>query len=350
MSDAIVYLAQNSPRDPQYGRDARSMLERSLDLLYANYNEQFNHRVLIFHEGDFGLDDQEVVAAGRPEIEFHEVRFEVPPFLPEDEVPEVWEGFHPFGLGHRHMCRFYSLDLFDILADLGVEWYFRMDDDSFIHSRIDYDLFEFMRRSGYEYGYRVDVQDGLDVTRGFGETVFAYLVAEDIEPTFFFDHLVSYSWLSYQRDGWVNRAKNAVKTVLLRQNPERRLLRWNWPSAPPRLRRFVYDRKGYYNNFHITRVGFWKSPEVQRFLRHFDRIGAAYKYRWNDLVLQSAAVQVFCPRRKLYKFTDWTYEHATIRDERLFFGGIYEGSADRGSKTVQQFVSSYGRTNTPQTW
>jgi alpha 1,2-mannosyltransferase len=350
VNPAIIYLAQNTPRDSQYGRDSRTMLVRSLDLLYENYNDRFGHQIIIFHEGDFSSRDQAEIAAGRSEIRFEAIRFDVPDFLRTEDVPEVWRGFHQFGMGHRHMCRFYSLELFDILDSMGIDWYFRMDDDSFLHSPIRYDLFEFMERNGHEYGYRVDVQDGVDVTRGFGESVLAYLIAEDLEPESFYEHMTWNPGLRHWSDRSLNALKNTVKTWINRREPTRPHLIWTWPSAPGRLRRAIYDRKGYYNNFHITRVGFWKSPAVQRFLHHFDRIGGAYRHRWNDLVYQSAAVQIFCPKSRIHKFTDWTYEHATVRDGRLFFGGIYEGDDDPDSEAVRAFRKKYGRTHTRQTW
>src|SRR5437764_12544322 len=104
MKGAIVYLAQNTPKDTQYGRDSRTMLEKSLDLLFKNYNDQFRHDVLIFHEGDFSPRDQSEVAKGRPEIQFKRITFAVPNFIPRDEVPEIWtDGISRFGMGHRHM-------------------------------------------------------------------------------------------------------------------------------------------------------------------------------------------------------------------------------------------------------
>lgn len=349
MNPCIVYLAQNSERDTQYGRDSRSMLERSLDLLYQHYNDRFGHPVLIFHEGDFKAADQQDVAKGRSEIRFEEIQFEVPDFLPLEEVPETWRGFHPYGMGHRHMIRFYSIQLFDLLRDLGFDYYFRMDDDSFIHSTIDYDLFEFMERDGYDYGYRVDVQDGVDVCRGFGETVHAYLVSEGIEPHFFYEHLKRQSMLGAAARRGLNGFKNLVKRALMGVDAERRYGLWHYAPVPASRDRLRYDRWGYYNNFHITRVAFWHQPEVQSFLRHMDRIGGGYKYRWNDLILQSTAVQIFLPKRKVYKFRDWTYEHATIKGEKLFFGGIYPGRDDTERAAVREFRARYGKTRTPQT-
>ena len=326
MKPAIVYLAQNTPKDTQYGRDSRTLLEKSLNLLYLNYNQQFRHDIIIFHEGDFDLGDQEAVANGRKEIKFHQIRFEIPAFLPAVEVPEVWDdGFGvKFGLGHRHMIRFYAVQIFHILAELGYDWFFRMDDDSFIHTPIRYDMFEFMAKNGYEYGYRVDIRDAETSARGFGEAVLAYTKAERINPDFFQEHLrpapVALQML------------NIVKTVLMKLAPGTKF------SLRPA---FEYDLLGYYTNFFITPISFWLRQDVQAFINSFDRFGGWYKYRWNDLIFQSAAVQLFLPKSKVYKFTDWTYEHATIKKGKLFWGGIYPATGERRSKVVQEFKRQY---------
>jgi hypothetical protein len=104
---------------------------------------------------------------------------------------------------------------------------------------------------------------------------------------------------------------------------------------------FEYDLWGYYNNFFITPIAFWMRKDVQAFINHFDRLGGWYKYRWNDLIFQSAAVQIFLPKAKVYKFTDWTYEHATITKGELLWGGIYEGSLDKELKEVKEFRNKY---------
>lgn len=332
MKPAIVYLAQNTSRDVQYGRDSRSLLEKSLDLLFKNYNDQFQHDVLIFHEGDFKEQDQREIAKGRKLIKFHEINFERPTFLATEEVPEVWVGADGhYGMGHRNMIRFYAVRLFDILQDLGYDWFFRMDDDSFLHSRIGYNLFEFMEENGYEYGYRVDIRDSESSAIGFGDAVLAYLAAEkQITPTFLGEHLTYASPKTH--------AKNLIKLLLmrLRSRKQYRIL----PAIE-------YDLWGYYNNFFITKIAFWKRPDVQAFVRHFDRIGGWYKYRWNDLIFQSATVQIFLAKSKVHKFTDWTYEHATIKNGNLLWGGIYQGSKDSDVTAVANFRKLYGMTVCP---
>jgi alpha 1,2-mannosyltransferase len=326
MKPAIVYLAQNSTRDTQYGRDSRTLLEQSLDLLYKNYNNRFKHDILIFHEGDFKPKDQEEVAKGRKEIQFQLIHFAIPDFLPKGEVPEIWGEEHGarYGMGHRHMIRFYAVSLFHILNELGYDWFFRMDDDSFIHSPIEYNLFEFMVKNGYEYGYRVDVRDAETSAHGFGEAVLAYVKAAKLSPTFLQERLHPAPLKVH--------LKNLIKAYLMKVSPNKR-----YKLIPS----FEYDLWGYYNNFFITPISFWMRKDVQEFINHFDRLGGWYKYRWNDLIFQSAAVQIFLPREKLYKFTDWTYEHATIKQGKLFWGGIYAGDKDKNCEVVRRFQEAY---------
>jgi len=325
MKPAIVYLAQNTRRDFHYNRDSRRLLEQSLDLLFQNYNSKFQHDVLIFHEGDFTEADQRQIAKGRSAIKFHEIHFEPPIFLSGEEIPDVVHGFR---LGYRNMIRLFAVQLINILQDLDYDWFMRLDDDSFLHSAINYDMFAFMEERGYEYGYRVDVREGNEVAAGFGDAVHAYLAAEKkIIPTFFGEHLRYASPREH--------AKNLIKLLLMRLGS---------PRQYRILPAIEYDLWGFYNNFFITKIAFWKRPDVQAFIRHFDRIGGWYKYRWGDAIFQSAAVQIFLEKNKVYKFTDWTYQHSTIVNGQLFWGGIYQGANDPDTTVVTKFRKVYGKT------
>lgn len=329
MHPAIVYLAQNTARDAQYGRDSRTLLEKSLDLLYTHYHARFRHDVLIFHEGDFDVEAQEAVRRGRPEIHFQKVDFSLPAFLDPASVPTEWtdgKGAR-FGMGHRHMCRFYAVELFDRLEALGYDWFFRMDDDSFLHSPIDYDLFAFMEERNLTYGYRVDVLEAPRCSRGFAELVHAYALAEGIDLSGFQHARVSIG----------RRLQVFAEAVWheLRRAPARA------PSQP-------YAHWCYYNNFFITPLAFWKSEPVQQFLRFLDRSGGIYRYRWNDLLIQSAAVQLFLRPEQIHKFTDWSYEHASIAGTTVRWGGYYPAPNDTSG--AAQFKKTYGCNRHPRTW
>lgn len=330
MNPTFVYLAQNTNKDPQWGRDSRSMLELSLDKLYENYNDKFRQSIIIFHEGDFTPEDQQAVAKGRAEISFQEIEFNIPDFLDKSLVPDVWvssagKAYGEWGLGHRHMCRFYTIQVFDILSDLGFDWVCRFDDDSILHSPIDYDIFSYMERNNLEYGYRVDSQEPHRLTEGFSDALHTYIDGNNIQPTFFDEHV------------WKPNFKDRLLNVFYQ------LLSIRLPLMKNHLQiDGNYDNWGYFNNFFISKLSFWKSDPIQHFLHHFDRMGASHIHYWNDLVLQSAAVQIFMDKKKVHKFEDWTYEHATIRSGKLEYGGIWKGTQDENAEAVSAFVDRYG--------
>lgn len=70
-----------------------------------------------------------------------------PPWLPI--VPTM-----KFSPGYRFMIRFYAITIWSTLERLGYEWVMRMDDDSFVLSSINYNIFGDMRQNGLYYGYR----------------------------------------------------------------------------------------------------------------------------------------------------------------------------------------------------
>ncbi|TAP31514.1 hypothetical protein EYR97_20205 [Alteromonas sp. KUL42] len=335
MKPCIVYLAQNTKRDSQYGRDSRSMLEMSLDLLYLNYNDQFKHDILIFHEGDFDLESQKEVRKGRDEIKFQEIHFQIPSFLKSEEIPILWDG--KYGLGHRHMARFYSVTIFHILSELGYDWFMRMDDDSFIHSKINYNLFEFMDRNGYQYGYRAILKEPQRPTLGFSEAVFAYIKAERLKPKTFLDNFDLSTSVNYEYFSFKGMLKKRLTIFLEKLLNTLNHDFHNWPLPTE------WNRLTYYNNFLITNINFWMRRDVQAFVGHFDRLGGTYKYRWTDHILHTAAVQIYLSEEKVFQFDDWTYEHATIKDGNLEWGGIFEGKDDKNNPVVKDFIKKYGK-------
>lgn len=313
---AWVYLTQNTRSDESYGVDRRGPLERSLELLQKHSLDKHPRPVIIFHEGDFKPDDQEFFTKQWPLVQFREIHFTMPDFLQGEEIPEKWGG--KFSIGYRHMIRFYSLLIYPLLWD-EFDYYARMDDDSFLLSPMEYDLFDYMEANNLDYTYRVDCQDHYNVSVGFSEVVRGYLLASErkpgplwlrnIEPT------NSPTFHANPRNAWPPPPPPP-------KNP-RRMMAGRKKAAASRVH-FEWNRWGYYNNFHGTRLSFWRRPDVQDFLRFLDRTGGGYKYRWNDLIVQSAAVQIFSHPNRVAKLTDWDYEHRTnTPDGKLIWGGRY---------------------------
>ena len=126
-----------------------------------------------------------------------------------------------------------------------------------------------------------------------------------------------------------------------------------------------------YNNFFISRVGFWRSANVQRFLRYVDQSGYIYSRRYGDLQLQSIAVQIYAKKERVHMFDDFTYQHGTTMkrskyleqqpqrqpaqpppanasDECINFGGIAAGTNDtNGYQSVCQWCAAATFCRTP---
>ena len=57
------------------------------------------------------------------------------------------------------MMQFYAVRIWPFLNELGYTHVMRLDDDSYIYSKIVYNLFEFMRVNEKRYGFRQPVME-----------------------------------------------------------------------------------------------------------------------------------------------------------------------------------------------
>lgn len=165
--------------------------------------------------------------------------------------------------------RWFALHIWSFMAEAGYEWVMRLDEDSFIHSHIPYDLVEFMEGRGLQYAYRVDTHEDKHYAVGFQQIVRSHLAMffRDPYPSALLSHCTPPSLEGLSQD-------------------------WN---------HFTF-----YNNFFLTNVSLWHRPNVRRFLEHVDRMGGIYTHRWGDAPIQTAAVQMFVPGEQVHKFSDWT--------------------------------------------
>ena len=179
----ITYLAQD--RHSSYGRDSLSMLKQSVTSLFEYYNRRARDDVLFFHTGLNESVQQSVLplcagATARFRL-LEPYHFETPPSTPP---PSKWKQ-RQYSAGYRHMIRFYTLGLWEVVRAEGYEYVMRMDEDSRLWSPITYNLFEFVAARGVEYAYRLAAwEHGF---HGFmGEHFFRFpreLVAKGVVPT-----------------------------------------------------------------------------------------------------------------------------------------------------------------------
>ena len=148
---AFVIMARNKP-------DNNNKLKKTLDKLYQHYNNREHDDILILHEGDF--DD-----ATQYELQLNGTRREIQ-FLPILKG-DLWTVYPPnldlgdkanssegWSVNYMHMCRFFAVLVYPTLHEMGYTWVCRFDDDSLLLSDVGYNIFEFMEKNGYDYGYR----------------------------------------------------------------------------------------------------------------------------------------------------------------------------------------------------
>lgn len=286
---AIVYLGMNTKKDLLYNRDSRSLLEKSLDLLYKNYNNKFNHDVLIFYDSNFSFDKnaQNQIIKGRKQIKFIQIPDEIwnPPNNINIKDKNNWVGNYP--IGYRNMCRWYGISIFKFVKKLGYDWILRLDDDSFIHSKIEYDIFKYMHDNNKIYGYRCLSYEDIKWRKNFIENILNYLSNKNIHKKY--DILLKYY---IQNQGkWISNKFNLI---------------------------------GPYTNFFITNVNNWINNDVENFLNFIDNTKGIYIYRWGDLIIHTAVINIFFNYKTHHHFTDFEYEHGTYNNKnKMVIGGFF---------------------------
>lgn len=140
----------------------------------------------------------------------------------------------------------------------------RMDDDSYLHSKIQYNMFDYMRDKNKKYGFRMPV---LEEAVGVG-----------------YDAIV---------DSFLESKPNATSQELIDSFMQERYV-------------------GFYNNWFIAEISFFLTPPVSLLLDLIDLTDIIYKQRTGDLVIHSTVVRLFLQPDQIQYFRDFTYEHMTL--------------------------------------
>ena len=167
------------------------------------------------------------------------------------------------------VCKLFCTDTHNMkiwfyLSEEGYTHVMRLDDDSFIHSPIEYNLFEYMRNYNKRYAFRQPtVDDG--VGRGYNELIDKFL---DDHPNV----------TSREQIDWYKKE------------------------------RYI----GFYNNWFMADVSFFLSQPAISLLLAIDESKLIFTQRTGDLVIQSTLVRLFLKPPEIHWFQDFTYEHMTV--------------------------------------
>ena len=305
-SNAVLYLAQK--QHSSYSRDSYKLLLNSMDLLNRNYLSIHNHTnntdLFVFHNGDFGAPDLKTIEEqlGINEsssashvavylVDLNHSHYWTRPKAVKHDDPKYWHAYPLFSEGYRRMMHWYAIDIWRFFQhwnekrSCSYRYLFRLDEDSYIHSPIQYDIFDFFRQNQYVYGYRLCAYE-MKITRNM--------------------------WKQWHFDNPNFVAKRKVEEEMC----------------------------GFYNNMFVADLQFFNSEPVSKFLSFIDRRGVIYRRRLGDLMIHTMTVLMFAPPDRIHRFLDFTYEHGTWNetDGCLLWGGIQAGYLDpKADHTLDDF-------------
>lgn len=252
-----------------------SMLRSSLILLRENYLGRFPAPVVVFY--DPGLTQSELSKTKKlvPEglqcfFVLVENFFEFPSGYNQSALSQKPRSNREYP-SYNHMIRFWWRTVFHHPLVRQLDYFCRLDTDSFILSPIGYDIFRFMELNGKSYGYRALLNDAPEFTEGL------------------FDFLADYR----KRFG---KTKNFKKNAV-------------W--IPKAHDRDSHGPKLFFTNFEVVDVQrFIKDQGIMQFIEEVDATHAIYLKRWGDAPLRYYQVSWYMDlARDVFQFCDFDYFH-----------------------------------------
>ena len=257
--NCIIYLVRSSEKDVEEFNKSLSLLEKNL-LAFTKYTD-----VIVFVEDSF--EEYKSKVDTNLKLRYERIEFKVPDYPQDilDQIPEfyphpthgngpiVW-GHPGFSMGYRHMCRMFSGDVYKIPLIQDYNYYIRLDTDSFIHTPLGYDIFEWAERNDYWYGY------------------VAPAVQQDNEK------VVEGLW-------------DFINTI--------------YPNNIP-------DRWMYYTNWEFGKVDWFLTSEYMAFYNAIDKNGGIYTKRWGDAPIKFLGINLFMPQKHISPVHGFTYQHGAV--------------------------------------
>lgn len=245
MKSCVFGLVKGYPHFNGYHK----LLKRN-KLLKENLLNNYPMDVIIFHEGNITIEHQNRLT--------HEMGYKINFININPKYFSTPQNVNDYNLiGYKNMCRFNSIFIYEALKDYSFA--LRMDDDSFIESRIDFNIFEEMKKDNIVYvGAKKHVDPHGPTINTLPSFVRDYLSKNNIEPKCGFDNI---------------------------------------------------NTENFYNNLYATDLSFWRRDYVQKFLKEVDDSFGIYNHRWGDSTIQALTVKIFSGYENIRTFGSFKYRH-----------------------------------------
>mmetsp|Transcript_66619 Transcript_66619/g.124331 ORF Transcript_66619/g.124331 Transcript_66619/m.124331 type:complete len:696 (-) Transcript_66619:55-2142(-) len=235
------------------------------------FEREYPH--IVFHEGNLPISHQRFIQERVPAVLFHNIGhlFHRPSWTPPRSDWVATDRSE----GYRNMCRFYIVQLYAVMAQLGFDAFLRVDDDVFMLMRADYDPFRRLFEQGLVY-------------------MFGTLQEE------------KHDWTPLSLPPWLTSYCESFQ--------------WSQPKNCSSLAASVISDM-FFSNLFISRLSFWMQPDVVRFLHDVDHSNNIYVQRWGDAPIQAAAVRLFAAPELAQRFPQLIYVHNSGQN-LVFPGGL----------------------------
>lgn len=233
-------------------------LIKSLFLLKINFLIKFKYDVIIFHESNYNKFYKFFVS------KIFSVKFELIElnkyYYENIQNINIDEELKQFGIGYRSMCLFFFCDVFKLLEN--YKYYCRLDTDSFIIKKIDFDFFNYMNSNDLEYGY----------------------IAEIIESKIAVKNIDSY----LDSIEYVKKIKHNNLDIFDNGH---------------------YNLRCFYTNFEILDMSILKNENIAKFVHDLKKSNNIFNYRWGDAPLRTIMISLFVEKNKIVRFGNINYRH-----------------------------------------
>jgi alpha 1,2-mannosyltransferase len=252
--NCIVYLVRSSEQDVENFNRSLSLVESNLKPNTKNFD------VIVFCEDSFNEFKSKVNT--NLQLTYQTIEFKIPDYSKEilNQIPEFFPhpthgngpiawGHSGFPIGYRHMCRFFSGQMYETGILQKYDYYLRLDTDSYILTEIPYDLFEIAKQNDIFYGYIKVEEDNPKVVEDLWKTTNEYI------------------------------PNNLAEGLM------------------------------YYTNFELGKVSWFLTSGYMKYYNYLDKTGGFYTKRWGDAPVKYLGINLLMDSKNIKQLGGFVYSH-----------------------------------------
>ncbi|KAG0419392.1 Glycolipid 2-alpha-mannosyltransferase 1 [Dictyocoela roeselum] len=263
----IMVLCRNSDKDD---------MVKTMVNFEDKFNSKFKYPYLFLNNEDFTDEFKDAIRTVSKNVEFGKLDAD------EWNIPR-WIDIHRMAIGieklaergviyaksvsYRQMCRFFSGFVYRNKHMQKYDYYMRLEPGVKFLCKINYDIFEYMRKNKKDYGFVITLHEFMETIPTLWQEVMNFVEENrDILP------------------------EDTTFGYILENNE--------------------YNGCHFWDNFEVANLSFFRSELYQKYFDYLDKRGGFFYERWGDAPVHSIAVNLFMQKDRIHFFEDIGYEHS----------------------------------------